>query len=414
MDKKNLKLIYFVQYFYPEKTSGRNLVLDLIEGFAKNGWDVHVYTPTPTRGVTKEVRQKYKKIKIEKKYDGHLTIHRMTLYREGNKIIPRAIRYTLFSFQCLWYGLTTDADVVFSGSGPPTQGIVGGIISKFTRKKFVYNLQDIFPDSLVNANICSKKSFIYRIGRVIENFTYKNSDLIITVSEDMNDNIAAKGAEMNKVKVIRNWIDCDKVKPVLKENNKLYDELGIDKNKFIITYAGNIGTAQGIDNVIRAAELLKNNSHIQFILFGEGSEKDNINAMVKNMNLNNVIIYPLLEEDRICEVYSLGDLSIVPCKKGVGNAGMPSKTWLIMSAGTGVLGFFDKDTEFEKILLSSRAGINVEANDFIKLAKTIEQLSIDSNQVELMGRRARLYIEQNVSKDHAVGEYIKRIESILS
>ncbi len=75
-----MRIVYLVQYFPPEQASGLQLVEDLLEGFAKRGWDVDLFTPTPTRGVTSEVRKEYSKRRIEKKYDGKLTIHRMHLY----------------------------------------------------------------------------------------------------------------------------------------------------------------------------------------------------------------------------------------------------------------------------------------------------------------------------------------------
>ena len=76
---KTMRMIYLVQYFPPEKASGLQLVEDLLEGFADYGWKIDVFTPTPTRGVTKEQRRKYSQNRIEKRYDGKLTIHRMHL-----------------------------------------------------------------------------------------------------------------------------------------------------------------------------------------------------------------------------------------------------------------------------------------------------------------------------------------------
>lgn len=95
-----MKLVYLVQYFSPEKASGLQLVEDLLEGFSKYGWKTDVFTPTPTRGVTNEQRKEYANKRVEFKYDGKLTIHRMHLYREGKGIIGRAIRYVLFSLEC--------------------------------------------------------------------------------------------------------------------------------------------------------------------------------------------------------------------------------------------------------------------------------------------------------------------------
>lgn len=94
-----MHLLYFVQYFPPEKASGLPLVLDMLEGFAKHGWKVDVYIPTPTRGVSDDVRKEYAKKRTERYFDGKMTIHRMHLYREGTGMLQRTIRYCIFSLQ---------------------------------------------------------------------------------------------------------------------------------------------------------------------------------------------------------------------------------------------------------------------------------------------------------------------------
>lgn len=196
-----MRLVYLVQYFFPEKASGLQLVEDLLEGFSEHGWQTDVFTPTPTRGVTSEQRREYTHKRIEIKYDGNLTIHRMHLYREGKGFIGRAIRYILFSVECFWKAATVPADFIFTGSGPPTQGVVVGLAKKVSGKKVIYNLQDIFPDSLVTSGICSEGSFLMKMGHAMENFTYRNADHIITITDDMKNNIIKKGVPEDKITV---------------------------------------------------------------------------------------------------------------------------------------------------------------------------------------------------------------------
>ena len=235
-----MRLLYFVQYFPPEKASGLPIVTDMIEGFAEHGWDVDVYIPTPTRGVTDEVRKEYAKKRKEVYCDGKLTIHRMHLYREGTRMLQRTIRYSIFSLQCLVCGLFLPADAIFTGGGPPTQGIIGGLIHKWTKKKFIFNPQDLFPDSLVIAGQATEDSKVVKIGRKMEQFAYKNADVIITITEDMAENIRSKTEDKSKVHVVRNWIDTEKTVPVERSANALFDELGLSRDKFYVTYAGNI------------------------------------------------------------------------------------------------------------------------------------------------------------------------------
>ncbi len=407
-----MRLIYLVQYFPPENASGLHLVEDLLEGFAKHGWNVDLFTPTPTRGITFEQRKEYCKRRIEKKYDGKLTIHRMHLYKEGAGIISRALRYFIFSIECFWKAVTVPADFIFTGSGPPTQGLVVGLAKKLSPKKVIYNLQDIFPDSLVTSGICSTDSKLMIIGHKMENFTYRNADLIITITEDMKSNVVAKGIDPEKVKVVRNWIDVNKVCPIKPENNKLFDELGLERGQFYVVYAGNLGKVQGVEVILKAAKLLINRNNIRFVIFGNGSEEVSIRLYAQQ--LPNVSIFPLQPMDRISEVYSLGNVSVVSCKPGTGGSGMPSKTWSIMAAGTAIIASFDLEGEMERTIQAAHCGLCVRAGDEKALADAICEMSNDPESVKKMAFNAREYAEKHVAKDQAVKQYIQYIENVVT
>ena len=408
-----MRLLYFVQYFPPEKASGLPIVTDMILGFAEHGWDVDVYTPTPTRGVTDKVRKEYAKNRKEVFCNGKLIIHRMHLYREGTRMLQRTIRYSIFSLQCLVRGLFLPADAIFTGGGPPTQGIIGGLIHKWTKKKFIFNPQDLFPDSLVIAGQAAETSKVVKIGRKMERFAYKNADAIITITEDMAENIRTKVTDKEKVYVVRNWIDTEKTVPVKRDKNALFDEFGLDRDKFYVVYAGNIGMVQGIETIVESAERLQDEDHIKFIIFGNGSEEANIKRMVLDKGLKNLQIFPLQPLERVSEVYSLGDVSIIPCKPGTGNAGMPSKTWTIMATGTAIIGSFDMGGELDKTLRKAECGYCVEAGNAEKLTEAITNLYGRPDEARRLGLNARKYAEAHVSKEKAVGQYIKIIEETL-
>ena len=408
-----MRLLYFVQYFPPEKASGLPIVTDMIEGFAEHGWDVDVYIPTPTRGVTDDVRREYAKKRKEVYCDGKLTIHRMHLYREGTRMLQRTIRYSIFSLQCLIRGLFLPADAIFTGGGPPTQGIIGGLIHKWTKKKFIFNPQDLFPDSLVIAGQATEESKIVKLGRKMERFAYKNADVIITITEDMAENIKSKTEDKTKVHVVRNWIDTEKTVPVERSKNTLFDELGLNRDIFYVTYAGNIGMMQGIETIVDAAEILKDESGIQFIIFGNGSEEESIRNRIAEKELTNIQMYPLQPLERVSEVYSLGDVSIIPCKAGTGGSGMPSKTWTIMATGTAIIASFDLGGEMERMINRANCGVCIPAGDVEKLADAIDKLFCDHNMTKTFGDNARKFAVEKVSKKKAVEQYTEIIESTV-
>lgn len=404
-----MRLIYFVQYFLPEKASGMQIVEDLLEGFAAQGWYVDLYTPTPTRGVTKEQRKAYAKMRIEKKCGGKVTIHRMHLYGEGRNFIARAFRYFIFSIECFWKAITVPANFIFTGSGPPTQGVIVGLAKIVSGKKFIYNLQDIFPDSLVTAGICSEKSPLMKVGRWMERFTYRHADVIITISDDMKDNVLRKGVPPEKVAVVRNWIDTDKVKPVTREENRLFDELNLPREQFYVVYAGNLGRVQGVEVIVEAARLLKDHLDIQFVIFGNGSEEESIKKL--GADLSNLSIFDLQSIERVSEVYSMGDVAIIPCKPGTGGSGMPSKTWTIMATGTPIIASFDLGGEMEQMMREADCGFCAEAGNAEKLSDAILELYDDFERKVKMGLDARNYVEEYACKEICVRQYIEDIES---
>ena len=366
-----MNFLFLDAYFEPEQTSFTHLESDLLDCLLKSGNKIKIVCPVPTRGITAETKREYKTCKRELRSDG-VSVIRFSAPGEGKNAILRAFRYFWCNFRTLGIGKKCkDADIVFSNSTPPTQGFIAARVSKKLGVPFVYNLQDIFPDSLVNAGMAKKGSLLYKFGRIIEDYTYKNADKIIVIGENFKENIMGKGVPESKIEVIHNWIDTEKVRPVSREDNTLFDEFGIDRGKFTVVYAGNFGATQGTEVLVKAAELLRNRSDIHFILFGGGSEFESTKEIIDSKKLNNVTIRPLLPPELVPEVYSMGDVALITCKTGVGKAAIPSKTWSIMACGTPIIASFDADSELAGVLKKSGAGICVEPENAMALAEAI-------------------------------------------
>ena len=368
---------------------------------------MNLFVPTPTRGVDDKTRNYYKKHKEEQK--GSLTIHRVSLIKEGKNTIGRAVRYLLMHLAFIWKGVTTKANAIFVQSTPPTQGAMAAIIKKIKRIPFVYNLQDIFPDSMVGTGITKEDSLIYKIGRIIENFTYRNADHIIVISNDMKKNIMKKGVPENKITVIHNWIDTGQVKPVKKEDNYLFEKYQIPRDKFNVVYAGNLGYAQNIEVILKAAKQVEDDRDINFVIFGRGAQEEEYKKMAKDMHLKNVEFLPIQPYSEVPYVYSLGDASVVSCKKGFGGSAMPSKTWSIMATGTPVLARFDSGTEMENIIGIGNVGLFSDVDDFRSLAANILKLYADVELRESCGMNARAYVQKNVNRRVCTQKYMDTI-----
>lgn len=410
-----MRLLRLHSYFYPERLAASHLTNDFNQALVNCGVTVEVYTPTPSRGVDKVTREKYKTIKYEESLNGKLQIHRFSMFAEGKKSIMRLIRYFLCSVIEYHKGVRAkNIDLVFSSSTPPTQGVLCSLVAKKLSKKykrkvpFVYNLQDVFPDSLVTTGLTKKGSILWKIGRKIENYTYSHADKIIVISESMKKNIMDKGVDEGKIIVVSNWIDTETTKPVPKSENRLFDEFGISRDKFTVVYAGNFGKAQGADVVLDAAERLKDHTDVQFVIFGGGAEFESAKERAKA--LDNVIINGLLPQERVPEVYSLGDVAIITCKKGVGNSGMPSKTWSIMACNTPIIAAFDTDSDLANVIKNANAGVCVEPEDAECLVSAI--LDMKNGRAEsFTGGRA--YTVENASKEKCTAKYVGIIKNVI-
>ena len=410
-----MKLLYLPTYFSPEHAASSYLVINRVQAFAESDMDVEMHVPTPTRGVTDEVRAEYKKNKKEEyMFNNKVYVHRFSLYGEGKNPILRALRYVLCCGLQLYYGLKSKGcDAIFAPSTPPIQGAMVALIKKIKKVPFVYNLQDIFPDSLVGTSLTNKGSLLWKIGRVIENFTYKHADKIIVISEDFKRNIMAKGVPESKIEVVYNWVDQNAVVHVERSENKLIDKYNIDPTKFYIEYSGNIGLTQNMDMLLDVMKELKtSHPEIGLILIGEGAYKKQVEEIVRRDELTNVIMLPFQDYADISHVFSLGDVGIIISKPGVGSNSVPSKTWSIMSASRPVLANFDEN-EIKTILFDNKCGIFTKAGDKEAFKNAIIKLYENRDLCKEYGRNGREFIMQNLTREVGTQKYVDVIKSVV-
>lgn len=406
-----MKILLLPAYFYPEQAASSYLGDNIRQSLCEANCELELYTPMPTRGVTNEQRKEYIKNKTEKWYNGQQTVYRFSMYREGKNPLLRAFRYIFCWCAQFWKGLhAKDINLIYLASTPPIQGVLGGLLKKIKKVPFVYNLQDIFPDSLVGTGLAKKDGILWKIGRVIENFTYRNADKIIVISEDFKRNIMAKGVPEEKIVVVYNWVDEEAVKHVPRKENKLFDKYGLDRNKFYITYSGNIGLTQNMDMLLEVAKELEKEPDIQFVLIGEGAYKEKVKEIIAEKQITNVTMLPFQPYEDISHVFSLGDAGLVISKPGVGENSVPSKTWSILSASRPVLANFDEN-ELKEIVDKHRCGIFTKAGDRETFKEAILKLYQDRELCRELGKNGRQFILNNLTKAVGTQKYVDVIKS---
>ena len=208
-----------------------------------------------------------------------------------------------------------------------------------------------------------------------------------------------KGVPEDKISVVRNWIDTDKVKHISREDNLLFDELKLPRDGFYVVYAGNLGKVQGVDVILKTASLMKNYRDIKFVIFGNGSEEENLKKIVNDKHLDNVLMLPLQPIERASEVYSMADVSIISCTPGTGGSGMPSKTWTIMAAGVPIK--------------QAGCGYCVQSGSVEDLMDAVMKIYGDRLATTKMAENSRCYAVKMASKEKSVALYIESISKIL-
>ena len=393
-----MKMLLLYAYFKPEQISSSHLDHDLIEGLLAAGHTVEIVCPTPTRNVDPTVA--WKKHEVLK--NGRFSITRFRAPKERRNPILRALRYFFCNLRSFSVAKRiSDTDAIYCNSTPPILGLVAAKLKKKKKIPFIFCVQDIFPDSLGSTGLSKEGSFLYRRGLNVANKIYDAADRIIVISEGFKKNLLAKGVPEEKLVVVPNWTDLEEIRPVSKEENRLYEEFGHPRDEFLAIYAGNFGESQGVDVILEAAKILADKP-IFFVLFGGGTQYEKIHAASKS--IQNVKVFPLLPAERVSEVYSLGDVDLITCKKGVGKAGLPSKTWNILACNTPIVASFDLESDLADLLRAAGCGQIVEPENPQALADAL-LLAMEKDEKPTCSTRE--FVKATVSKEICVGKYVE-------
>lgn len=400
-----MRILIPFSYFHPEQCAGLFVIDDMTEEAAKQGIESLITVPTPTRNV--EPGAKWDR--NESLREGMVQIHRFHMYGEGKNPVLRALRYLFCEMVQLHYMLWKKYDVAFIDSTPPIQGLKLPFVRFFRKKPVVYNAQDLFPETLSGTGLAKQGGLLWKIGIWVSNVTFRNSDKIIAISNDIKRSMVARGVPAEKIEVVYNWVDEKAVQPVAKEDNPLFEEFGLDRSKFTIVYAGNLGNAQNIGIVLDGAKELP---EVQFAVFGSGGLENEVRKRISDEGLTNVHLNPLQPVEKVKYVYSLGEACIVSCKEGLGGSAMPSKSWSIMSCGRPVVASFDEG-ELKEILENNNCGVFSHAGNVKEFVAAIRQMATNREQCEEMGKNARQFILDNLTKEVGAKKYVDIIKSVV-
>ncbi len=402
-----MKVLMLRPSYRPEISGGTHLAIDLVTDFIKAGHEVEVITP-----ISSEYADK---IDVE---TDECIVHRISSKYTRQNVMTRILRYLDISLKMYQKAKKIKCDLIMTHSMPPLLGPLGARAGKKKKVPVLYWEQDIVSESLISTGIFGKggikKKLMYATARKLEQLTETGSTHIITISELFRKMHLDRGVNQDKVSVVYNWIDTNQVYPVGRSENPLFDELNIPRNKFIVSYCGNLGVPQNVEIMVDAAEKLKMEEKLLFVIFGGGSREEHIKKYVSSKKLRNIMMFSLQPLERAQYVYSVGDVGLVIGREGTSKNGFPSKTWSIMAAGQAMIACFDQDSELTAFVKGGKCGIAIKPDSPDLLAETVEFMFSNQDMAKKMGKNARSFVNDYFNRERATQKIISISENLVN
>ncbi len=333
---------------------------------------------------------------------------------ENLSLLYRALNFLSFNVSSAFAAifLAGKADIIFAPSSPPlTNGIVAYLVSRFKRCPFVYNVQDIYPDIAVNLGLVRNRLLLLGL-RFLEKAVYRLSNKILTISEGMRDIIRGKGVPDEKIEVIENCIDPYFFRPN-SGTNEFSRVLGLD-GSFVVMYAGNIGVPHGVEVLVHAAEILRDEPKLIFCFVARGERRADIERLARIKGLKNVILLPPQPEDLVPQIWASASVGVITYRRGLAGFSLPSKLFAAMCAGRPVIGSVDDDSETARIINNAQCGLCVKPESPVELAEAVLLLKKSPEVTMEMGRKGREYVEKNLRREVTALQYSYLFKSVAS
>ncbi|NLH17889.1 MAG: glycosyltransferase family 4 protein [Phycisphaerae bacterium] len=327
------------------------------------------------------------------------------------RILVRMLNMVSFLLSSLLVGLTLRKhDVIMTISHPPiAMGINSWLIALVKRCRHVYCLKDIYPDILVEARFI-RRGFLYWVLRGLERFVYRRADRICVLSDSMKSNLVAKKIAPEKIEVIHDFADPEKIRP-LPRDNELARRLGLHQ-VFVVLYPGSLSFRYGIEEVLAAAERLDHPS-VRWIFIDRGQHRQEYRREIEERRIVSAHILPFQPADDYPLLLASCDLGLVTLERGFGAYSVPSKLFGIMAAGRGIVALVESDSEVAAIIRKADCGVVVESGDAPGLAAAVGRLAVDPERCQRMGQNARRFLEIEFPPETLCRRYHEVLQSCV-
>ena len=404
---KTRPLVVLCPHFAPDAAPTGVVMTRIVDELVRLGHDVHVVTSLPwyrRHRVEDDWQTKRGRSPWHTETTPWGSITRVTPFAGGDKsnIPRRALGFLGFSVLLGVRGLfaggvTRRASAVIAMSPPLTLGLTGWIVSLVRRCPLVFNIQDVFPDAAIATGKLTNPRLV-RLASWLERLSYRRSDAVVVLSEDLRRNVAGKLPRRfaDRVAVIPNFVDAEAIVP--RGTDTAYRAEHAPGARHVVMYAGNVGFSQSIELLIDAARAMPD---VTFVVNGEGSARAELESTARG--LPNMVFVDYQPVERLSEVLASADVHVVPLKAGLGSVSVPSKAYSIMASGRPVLASIDADSEVARIVEQADCGRVVAPDDPTGFIGALRSLLADTEARRQMGERGREWVVSNASPA-AVGE----------
>lgn len=330
---------------------------------------------------------------------------RLMLYADHSlSAVRRSLNYLSFAATASSLGpvLCGPADVMWVYHPPLTVGIPAWWIGLLRRVPFVYEIQDMWPETVAATGMVSARMAINWLAKLAQ-FVYRRAAAITVISPGFKRNLVAKGVPSEKIHVVPNWANEEVYRPVSPEP-ALADQYGL-AGRFNIIYGGNLGAAQAMDNVLAAAALLRDLPEIQFVLIGDGVAEAALRQQATERGLSNVRFIGRQPPERMPSFFALADVLLVHLRRDpLFEITIPGKTIAYLACGRPILCVVAGDAA--DVVRDAGAGVTCPPQDPAALAQAVRDLhAMAAEQREAMGQAGRRAFLANYTRAVLVGRY---------
>jgi glycosyltransferase involved in cell wall biosynthesis len=406
-----MHILYLSQYFPPEVGATQTRAYEMARGLVQAGHRVTMITEVPNHpsGI---VPPQYRGKWLERsKLDG-IDVLRVWVKASPTKTFTsRMAFYLSYMANAALVGALKARgpfDVVFATSPPLFVGAAGLALHWLKRAPFIFEVRDLWPESAVALGELNSPRAIAWAGK-LEELCYNRASRIVVVTEGIRQRLIERGFPTGKLALIPNGANVELFQRRPELGRQLRVEHGLAPDAFVAVYAGIHGIAQGLETVLHAASLLRNDPAVRFVLVGEGPVKAELQALRAELNLDNVLMLPEQPRSAMPAILSAADAAIVPLRKlDLFQGALPSKMFDAWACGLPLL--LSIDGEARRTMEAAQGGLYVPPEDPAALAQAIRSLASQPDRGRSLGQNGRRYTEQH----HSRQAQARALEKLLS